>query len=473
MKRIHLVIFAAGLLLSFSLTSCFKDIGRIGFSPKTVDTYEITSGETLNINMTVANLMDGEITVSAESDNTDYPVSVSKIDGDTFTLTVTAPDFIKEQTEVKIPVKVTDVHYSFRDPISSTVTVIAKPDANLYRIAKKANCLISEPGKVVCFKAFKGNSGDAVDFDSANLIWQDKQNLVTKLMKSDDEIVVWLADGVSGNALVGAYTGGELAWTYHVWVTSDNPAATLYEYTNGDGVKFSFMDRNVGALDASFDGDAYGLYYYWGNKNPYAGGLTTLYDIEGNALEYSIEETATICSENELDDIHEYSLTRPMTMFFSNSNKTGNYEWLFIHKDKAKWTEKADLWGAVSGNKSIYDPCPEGYKVPPFAALDGFKAANATQEKNYNGEAGNKTFIGWKVTNDSGSAILPAAGDYNNSVTFEAFYDGENTFPTAYFWAADLQIDNFRGTALKGTPTSLTSVGQAMGYALNVRCIKE
>ncbi|MBQ6082416.1 MAG: hypothetical protein IJK91_08065, partial [Bacteroidales bacterium] len=105
---------------------------------------------------------------------------------------------------------------------------------------------------------------------------------------------------------------------------------------------------------------------------------------------------------------------------------------------------------------------------------NAFKAANATQEKKYaTEEVANKNFIGWGVTNDSGSTFLPAAGDYNNSLKFEAFYNGENTFPTAYLWAADMQIDNFRATCLKGTPSSLAPAGQPMGYALNIRCIKE
>lgn len=470
MKKFQLGIIAAVLLIGLSTASCMKDVGQICFPVNTVKTYEISSGQTLDIKMAVENLMDGEISVSADSDNPDYKVSVSEVEGDNFKLTVTAPDFIKEQTEVNIPVKVTDVHYDFREPISETITVIAKPAANLVRVAKKANSLICEPGKIVCFKPFKGNSSDAIDFDAASLIWQDKQNLVSKIMKSDDEIVVWLS-GDSGNALVGAYKNGSLAWTYHLWVISENPADKLFEFTAEDGAKFSFIDRNLGAVDANADG---GFYYYWGNRHPYAGAETALYDIEGNAVEYSTEATATICAENSLDDIFEYSLTRPLTMFSSNDNRNGNYEWLFAHKDKDKWTAKADLWGGVSGSKSIYDPCPEGYKVPSYAAMNAFKAANATQEKKYaTEEVANKNFIGWGVTNDSGSTFLPAAGDYNNSLKFEAFYNGENTFPTAYLWAADMQIDNFRATCLKGTPSSLAPAGQPMGYALNIRCIKE
>ena len=473
MKKFQFAFLAAALLMVLSLSSCSKDYGQICFPVNTPDAYEMTAGQTLDIDMSVENLMDGQIAVSANADNPDYSVTVSEPEADKFKVSVTAPDFIKEQTVVNLLVEATDVAHEFREKISRPITITVKPAANLSRVAQKANCLISAPGKILCFKAFVGNSASVTDFDAANLIWQDKQELVTKVAKSDDEIVVWLADGVCGNALVGAYKNNTLAWTYHVWVINDNPAV-VYEYTNGDGVKFSFIDRNLGAIDASAEGDANGLYYYWGNRHPYAGGTTTVYDIAGNALEYTTEETATICSENSLDDIYEYSLTRPMTFFASNTNKTGNYEWLFAHKDAAKWEAKADLWGGVSGNKSIYDPCPEGYKVPPYAAADAFKAANTTQEKQYDGEAVNKNFIGWKFSNDNGSTFLPAAGDFNNSVKFEAFYNGENTFPTAYFWTADMQIASyFRATCFKGTPNSAAPAGQPMGYALPIRCIKE
>ena len=471
MKKFQFVILAAALLSG--LISCSKDLGQISFPVNTPDAYEMTAGQTLDINMSVENLMDGQIAVEAEVDNADYDFNISEIEGDSFTISVTAPDFIKEQTVVNMLVEVTDVMHDFREKISQPITITVKPAANLSRVAKKANCLISEPGKILCFKAFVGNSESVTDFDSVKLIWQDKQSLVTKVAKSDDEIVVWLADGICGNALVGAYKNNTLAWAYHVWVINDNPAASLYEFTNADGAKFSFIDRNLGAMEANAGGDAFGLYYYWGNRHPYAGGTTTVYDIENNALEYATEETITICTDNSLDDIYEYSLTRPMTYFASNTNKTGNYEWLFAHKDAAKWEAKADLWGGVSGNKSIYDPCPEGYKVPSFAAADAFKAANTTQEKQFDGEAVNKNFLGWKFSNDNGSTFLPAAGDFNNSVKFEAFYNGENTFPTAYFWTADMQVANYRATCFKGTPTSAAPAGQPMGYALPIRCIKE
>lgn len=473
MKKFQFGFLAAALLLGISLSSCKKDIGQISFPETTVNTYEIAAGQTMEVDMSVENLQDGELSVTVDMDNTDFEVSLSDVVEGAFSVTVTAPAFIKEETTAKLLVEATDVLHEEREKISYEITFNAKPNANLYRIAQKANCLISEPGKIVCFKAFKGNSGDAVDFDSASLIWQDKQNLVTKIEKSDDEIAVWLNDGVRGNALVGAYKDGNLAWTYHVWVITGDPAADLFEYTNGDGVKFSFIDRNLGAIEANSDGETLGFYYYWGNMHPYAGATTEVYDIEGKALEYTTEETITICTDNSLDDIFDYAFTRPMTFFASNSNKTGNYEWLFAHKDAAKWEEKADLWGGVSGNKSMYDPCPEGYKVPSFAAMDAFKAANATQEKTFSGEVTNKNFVGWGFINESGSTFIPASGDFNNAVKYEAFYNGENTFPTAYLWAADMQVANYRATCFKGTPTSAAPAGQPMGYALNVRCVKE
>ncbi|MBR5034111.1 MAG: hypothetical protein IKX71_02270, partial [Bacteroidales bacterium] len=306
MKKFQFAFLAAALLMVLSLSSCSKDYGQICFPVNTPDAYEMTAGQTLDIDMSVENLMDGQIAVSANADNPDYSVTVSEPEADKFKVSVTAPDFIKEQTVVNLLVEATDVAHEFREKISRPITITVKPAANLSRVAQKANCLISAPGKILCFKAFVGNSASVTDFDAANLIWQDKQGLVTKVAKSDDEIVVWLADGVCGNALVGAYKNNTLAWTYHVWVINDNPAVA-YEYTNGDGVKFSFIDRNLGAIDASAEGDANGLYYYWGNRHPYAGGTTTVYDIAGNALEYTTEETATICSENSLDDIYEYS----------------------------------------------------------------------------------------------------------------------------------------------------------------------
>ena len=93
------------------------------------------------------------------------------------------------------------------------------------------------------------------------LLWQDAPGLITNVglipgqTAEDGSIVVSTADKV-GNALIGLRIGGEIRWSWHIWVTRYDPNAELVAFgkiytwdNNGDGVAdYTFMDRNLGAV---------------------------------------------------------------------------------------------------------------------------------------------------------------------------------------------------------------------------------
>jgi hypothetical protein len=93
------------------------------------------------------------------------------------------------------------------------------------------------------------------------------------------------------------------------------------------------MDRNLGATSAiPSDLGALGLSYQWGRKDPFASVAT------GNWTTISGQQKITFAEEN------------PMTLI------TGNSDWL------KNDDYKPERW--VIGKKTVYDPCPVGYRVP-------------------------------------------------------------------------------------------------------------
>ena len=169
--------------------------------------------------------------------------------------------------------------------------------------------------------------------------------------------------GAVGNALVALAVQGEIRWSWHLWVTEYNPGADIsleelkkgpnnvpggnvFRYKNycGDNI---FMDRNLGAngADKNKPKEAIGMYYQWGRKDPFPGFAipdfipADMYDLPA---EYRKNNLA-------------YSIEFPDEVILG-----GHGDWYSYNRD----VHDIDLWGDISGRKSIYDPCPEGWWVP-------------------------------------------------------------------------------------------------------------
>lgn len=313
--------------------------------------------------------------------------------------------------------KITDIEsLTFEEEVDLT-------DATLLSEDETANCYIVKPGTKAAFSvAVKGNSEVSVgDVAGVSLVWQDAKGLVKKLQYADSEkmAVVEISDN-SGNALVAALdAAGNILWSWHLWVTDYDPEVSAYTTTaNASGTTWTFMDRNLGAMSATpTDGFAtHGLIYQWGRKDPFPApvcetqldeqynyidgmdGEATLYNIEGKEL----------TKIKDMADIHgslEKSIANPMTFYYMTYNFTGEkneYGEEIVLNDPltGDWTDTSDddFWGGVSGKKSMYDPCPPGWKVPTCDAdgntpYDWLKYADMTWDGENHGASQNGQWL--------------------------------------------------------------------------------
>lgn len=145
-----------------------------------------------------------------------------------------------------------------------------------------------------------------------------------------------------GSAIIAAYDkaiGGHILWSWHIWIT-DRPKEQ--GYVNG----YLVLDRNLGATSSKYtDGTAtYGFYYQWGRKDPLIPGDSS-YATDASATDIT---TAT---------------RHPFTLYGASS---GIDDWNTTPNNK--------LWGYMGQSKefekTIYDPCPVGYRVPEKATWD-------------------------------------------------------------------------------------------------------
>ena len=203
---------------------------------------------------------------------------------------------------------------------------------------------------------------------SAHLLWESQLGLISDIELKYGYVRFRLPDSsVRGNAVIAVYDeNGKVLWSWHVWIT-DRP--TEQGFSVGEHT-ITFLDRNLGATKAkcSSASDAlatYGLYYQWGRKDPSMGPPTYNYSpINLNTAPYydfsSDEKTAAEVTQFAQPTLRN-SVENPMYLILPTGQPLSYiFNWTYLRYDF--------LWGydIATGmtSKTIYDPCPYGYRVP-------------------------------------------------------------------------------------------------------------
>ena len=321
-------------------------------------------------------------------------------------------------------------------------------------LSKKAsaNSYIVDKAGDYKFKAVKGNSSEAIAAASAEVLWETwnngedvTANSVVASVEVKDGFVLFSTPATlkPGNAVIAAKNAaGVILWSWHIWV----PATKIVTNTYGLLDK-PMMDRNLGALVAATEADgapveSFGLTYQWGRKDPYPGpksvNTSSNATVAGKALEVAAAQ---------------------ITLEESIANPT-----LMGHKDNEDWLSTPDntLWSNEA--KTMYDPCPPGYRVP---------ACN-TEQPMWSSDL--STVAGWGVAADKyvfkmgdPAAVFPFAGyrdDYGvGSMT--------HAYDRAVIWSAQNEND-VKGKMLNVRGSSTHALGSApKARAGSVRCVAE
>ena len=226
--------------------------------------------------------------------------------------------------------------------------------------AGSANSYIVNKAGDYKFKAVKGNSTDAVAAAKAEILWEinntetapEVNSIIAKVAVADGYITFSTpATLVPGNALIAAKDANDvILWSWHIWI----PATEIAVKDGAALCGANIMDRNLGALTAmpkTGDPDplAIGLCFQWGRKDPFPGIVSftsnTGAGVAGTAWTAKGEHITTA-----------YSIAHPT-------------EYAHIPEvDEGVWNvdDPKDLWNDANDHKTIYDPCPVGYRVPLY-----------------------------------------------------------------------------------------------------------
>lgn len=259
---------------------------------------------------------------------------------------------------------------------------------NMMKTVETANCyIVKKPGKykipLVYGNAIKNGKDNILAYAnfyhddpmlspwinsdkiaSAKVIWQDEniiniENLKFSFGKLYLKFNITGSIECAGNAVIGVYDKeGKVIWSWHIWYYPGLLEKVRIGYQEKVKKKLP-KHYNIGVLSAplGYDGDGNYLYYQWGRKDPFK--------------KYCYKTTWQLISES-YEEIITTSIQNPDTIINGLSHPYDNL-----------WDNNPyyNLWGAVPESinrngiksyfgftrksiKTIYDPCPRGFKVP-------------------------------------------------------------------------------------------------------------
>ena len=320
----------------------------------------------------------------------------------------------------------------------------------------------------------KTNGGANNGVDGAHIVWADEKDLVTSLSIAHDasnnaylDFEVKQTGIKSGNAVVAVTKNGTVVWSWHLWFAPKS-ALNKIEVTNHQGVKYNFTEETLGwkpkgtvttynsprtvkvKVEQTIANSGVKLFtvinitqnpggkkegtttfYQFGRKDALPG-TNTFYPTTG----YSFDNTTGGRSLG-------YAIQHPENMFIYAQTGTYYYDWCnatYYNLWSADNTTTGFNDNAVV--KTVYDPCPVGFKMPASNAFTGFTSdgQNQSTAANINAKETNESSVKFSAayghnfyTNGSKTATIffPASG-------FRSSSDGSllNVGSNGYYWSA-------------------------------------
>ena len=367
-----------------------------------------------------------------------------------------------------------------------------------------ANCfIVTNPGTYIFDATVRGNgyesttdpnvSGinyatlpDLGTATEARVIWQTGTSATDLVVApasvklNSGKVSFTMGAATEGNAVIGIFASNAenapCLWSWHIWRLNGSAPGTMVgrktSGTTGSTVNVIMMDRNLGAYNKTKGnvGSA-GCFYQWGRKDPFPGivgwGENNVEpDIYGNwnnngttgtwSGTYSIKTisvSATVGTE-------AWGVKYP-TAFITNVDSP--FDWMSTKNDCLWGTPWVD--GGIGGYnknqgiKSIYDPCPIGYRVPPH---------DTWSKQTSNGQWGSNGIIFHYF---NASLWYPAAG-YRSQNT--GLFGGAPR--NGYYATASASRDGLSAGSMYfyyGGSNTLPNTSSARALAQSVRCVAE
>ena len=257
-----------------------------------------------------------------------------------------------------------------------------------------------------------------------------------------------------GNVVVGVRDiSGNLLWTWHLWLT-DRPAEQGYK--NG----FAVQDRDMGATAYKPTGDQgtiNGLYYQWGRPTPLPLGKKVYAPLSVPGDDGTLNREVVFTYDETADNANPPSIisrVKAPTTYFKAKATSSEGD---LTKNLWGWRTETDEYA-----KTIYDPCPPGYRMPSIKLWRDLLIHNTTVADNS---------IKFQIDGNETVVYYPMNGFYTELGTL----GGVNG---AYMWAATFDlVDTNQPYGLdfikvdNSTISKMQLVTEPSNHAMPVRCV--
>ncbi|MFC2378200.1 MAG: fimbrillin family protein, partial [Segatella oulorum] len=240
--------------------------------------------------------------------------------------------------------------------------------------------------------------------NGAKLVWADENGLVTNLAVTGSgtnafvQFEVPAANIKNGNAVIAVTKDGVVVWSWHLWFTHDNALNTTacWNYQNK---RYDFTEEALGMKYTAWIGTSYSsprsikvkvrqtkgqispatrteaILTITQNPGNVRQGFTTLYQ-EGRKDAFPGTDAGLVgtFNQNAGDNISiQNSIQHPENFYTYGlpweSFLPGSYSWFNL------WSANNTTTYSFNDNpvvKTVYDPCPVGFKMPASNAFTGF-----------------------------------------------------------------------------------------------------
>ena len=282
----------------------------------------------------------------------------------------------------------------------------------------------------------KTNSSAYANIDGAKIVWSDEKDLVTSPtiahVGGDGylDFEVKQADIKSGNVVVAVTKGGTVVWSWHLWFAPKS-ALNKIEVTNHQGVKYNFTEETLGwkpkgevttynaprtvkvkveQTIANGGAKLFTVINITQNNGGKKEGISTLYQFGRKDAFPGMDETQLpqgSINKNAGDNMSIINgIQNPQNFYTWGGSWYNNPPAGYSYYNLWSADNTTTGWNDNAVVKTVYDPCPVGFKMPASNAFTGFTS---------NGQYG------------SGAANINANGTADSWEKFSAAY-GHNFY---------------------------------------------
>ena len=355
----------------------------------------------------------------------------------------------------------------------------------------------------------KTNSGANAGINGAKIVWADVKDLVhlsASPIKQDGgnaylDFEVKATDIKSGNAVVAVTKNGTVVWSWHLWFAPKS-ALTPIPVTNYQNKIYNFTTEALGWKPTVWNGSTYNKPRTVKVKVEQAianGGVKqeTIITITQNPGSKK-KGTTTIYQFGRKDALPGTDDTLPQGSFnkdagadISIPNTIQNPQDYYTWGNAISWYSKFDyhnLWSANNTTegyndnavvKTVYDPCPAGFKMPASNAFTGFTSDGQNQNTaaniNADGTTDYQKYLAayghnfWTNNSKTATIFFPASGIRSGN-------DGSliGVEESGSYWAA-VPSETYGGCYLNFSMFRVTPLGHGVSRPLgySVRPVSE